>query len=106
MSGAPVRLATLAKLIRSKNAGPFWITFDIMFDSDADFERAVRAGVITKPWIARIWGRNEADIVLVALPQARAIKFSFPRRPVQGDPGEMDQYAGQQYAPLLDLEIA
>ena len=77
-----------------------------MFDSDADFERAVRAGVITKPWIARIWGRNEADIVLVALPQARAIKFSFPRRPIQGDPGEMDQYAGQQYAPLLDLEIA
>ena len=25
-------LADLAKLVRSKNAGPFWLTIDIMFD--------------------------------------------------------------------------
>ena len=98
-------LGELAKLIRSKNAGPFWITFDIMFDSEDDYNRTVNANIVTKPWIARTWQRDEAEIVLVALPQARAIKFSFPRRPIQGDPGEMDQYAGQQYAPLIDLEI-
>ena len=38
-------LGTLAKLIRSKNAGPFWITFDLMFESESDFQRAVKAGV-------------------------------------------------------------
>ncbi|MEZ5825741.1 MAG: DUF4387 domain-containing protein [Geminicoccaceae bacterium] len=105
MSGMPARLGDLAKLIRSKNAGPFWITFDIMFATDSDFERVVQADVLTRDWIAKVWQRDVKDIVLVALPQARAIKFSFPRRPVQGDPGEMDQYAGQQYAPLIDLEI-
>ena len=99
-------LGRLAKLIRSKNAGPFWITFDIMFESDRDLERAVAADVVSKPWIARTYQVEPEEIVLVALPQARAIKFSFPRRPVQGDPGESDQYAGQQYAPLLSLEIA
>ena len=98
-------LGSLAKLIRSKNAGPFWITFDIMFDSEADLERLVAAEVVTVDWVAETYGVDRDAVVLVALPQARAMKFSFPRRPVQGDPGEMDQYAGQQYAPLLELEV-
>ena len=86
-------LGTLAKLIRSKNAGPFWITFDLMFESESDFQRVVKAGV------------HENGVVLVHLPQARAIKFSFPRPRFQGDPGESDMYSGQQYAPLLDLPV-
>ncbi|MEO1265165.1 MAG: DUF4387 domain-containing protein [Pseudomonadota bacterium] len=99
------RLADLARLIRSKNAGPFWVTFDIMFATDADYERATAAGVVTKAWVAETYRVPEADIILVAHPNARAIKFSFPRRSVQGDPGESDMYSGQQYAPLMDLEI-
>ena len=39
----PILLGELAKLIRSKNAGPFWITFDIMFANDTDFKRVVSA---------------------------------------------------------------
>lgn len=99
------QLGELAKLIRSKNAGPFWITFDIMFSDDASFERVRSSGIINKAWIAKTWQRQEEEIILKDLAPARAIKFSFPRRPVQGDPGEMDQYAGQQYAPLIELEV-
>ncbi|MGI9423214.1 MAG: DUF4387 family protein, partial [Hyphomicrobiaceae bacterium] len=40
-------LGQLAKLVRSKNAGPFWITFDIMFATEADFERARDAQCLT-----------------------------------------------------------
>lgn len=98
-------LGQVAKLIRSKNAGPFWITFDIMFESDADFHHVCNASIITKSWVAKTWRQDEKDIILKALPQARAIKFSFPRRPIQGDAGEMDQYAGQQYAPLIELTV-
>ncbi len=47
----PVLLGKLAKLIRSKNAGPFWITFDIMFANETDFKRVVSAKVLTKSWI-------------------------------------------------------
>ncbi len=99
------RLADLAKLIRSKNAGPFWITFDIMFESDANFERVAGSGVITKEWIAGTYNVNVDDVILVNHPAARAIKFSYPRSRPQGDLGDSDLYAGQQYAPLLDLEI-
>ena len=48
---SPKKLGKLARLIRSKNAGPFWLTFDIMFANDADFERVVSAKVLTKNWI-------------------------------------------------------
>jgi len=37
-------LARLAKLIRSKNAGPFELTFDIMFEDAATYERVKRSG--------------------------------------------------------------
>ena len=32
-------LGDLATLIRSKNAGPFILTFDIMFDDEASYRR-------------------------------------------------------------------
>ena len=103
---AKTTLGELASLVRSKNAGPFWVTFDIMFDTDADFQRVVDSQLINKPWVASTWHIDEQSIVLVELAAARAIKFSFPRQRVQGDPGESDQYSGQQYAPLLSLRIA
>ena len=46
------RLIELAKVVRSKNAGPFEITFDIMFDDRAKYERVKKAGVINAQAIA------------------------------------------------------
>ena len=99
------KLGELARLIRSKNTGPFWVTFDIMFANDADFERVVSAKVLTKNWIARTYQVQEDSVILVGISAANAIKFSFPRPRIQGDPGETDMYSGQQYAPLLDLDV-
>ena len=99
------KLAKIARLIRSKNAGPLWVTFDIMFANDADFERVVSAKILTKNWIARTYQVPEDSVILLGILAARAIKFSFPRPRIQGDPGETDMYSGQQYAPLMDLEV-
>ena len=101
----PVLLGELAKLIRSKNAGPFWITFDIMFATDTDFKRVVSAKVLTKSWIAQTYQIPEDSVIFIEINAASAIKFSFPRSITQGDPGETDMYSGQQYAPLLNIEI-
>ena len=102
---SPKKLGKLARLIRSKNAGPFWVTFDIMFANDADFERVVSAKILTKNWIARMYQVPEDSVIFLGIFAARAIKFSFPRPRIQGDPGETDMYSGQQYAPLMDLEV-
>ena len=89
------KLGKLARLIRSKNAGPFWVTFDIMFANDADFERVVSAKVLTKNWIASTYQVQEDSVIFVGISAANAIKFSFPQPRIQGDPGETDMYSGQ-----------
>ena len=72
------KLGELARLIRSKNAGPFWVTFDIMFANDADFERVVSAKILTKNWIDRTYQVLEDAVILVGVLAANATKISFP----------------------------
>jgi len=45
-----MKLFDLAKIIRSKNAGPLYITFDLMFDSRENMEKVVSA--LTKEQIS------------------------------------------------------
>jgi len=68
-----------AKLVRSKNAGPFWLTIDIMFDDAETYRRARDAEIVNRAAIARLYNRNPADIIVVNHDTALAIKVSFPR---------------------------
>ncbi|HEY2184899.1 MAG TPA: DUF4387 domain-containing protein [Xanthobacteraceae bacterium] len=94
-------LGDLAKLVRSKNAGPFWLTIDIMFDDAEAYRRACDAEIINRGAIARLYSRNPADIIVVNHDTALAIKVSFPRPQSSGSKEDSDVYGGQQYAPLL-----
>ena len=60
-----VPLGKLAQLIRSKNAGPFWITFDIVFENDEDFERFISAKVLTKEWISGTYKIPQDTLILL-----------------------------------------
>ena len=98
-------LGDLAKLVRSKNAGPFWLTIDIMFDDAEAYRRARDAEIVNRAAIARLYNRNPADIIVVNHDTALAIKVSFPRPQSSGSKLDSDVYGGQQYAPLLGLEV-
>lgn len=103
-----MRVATLSELcslIRSKNAGPFMLTFDLMFSSRENYERAKSARPLTRAILSRIYGQVEEDITLVYHDHALAIKASFPRPVFQGELGDNDCYGGQQYVPLLQLPV-
>jgi hypothetical protein len=100
-----VTLAECASLIRSKNAGPFTLTFDIMFATAEPYERVKRAGVLTPEVFAGLYGVRKDDVQAFACDQAHAFKFSIPRPHGQGDFGDGDLHGGQQYAPLLDIEV-
>ena len=97
-------LAEIAEVIRSKNAGPFVVTFDVLFASEEDFEAVRAAGLVTRQAVAGLYGVSDNELVgFDYYPFARAIKFSI-RRPVgSGAPGDSDVYGAQQHAPLLDL---
>jgi hypothetical protein len=98
-------LAELARLIRSKNAGPFELTFDIMFEDAAAYRRVKDSGVLTRERIAACYGLAPDKVKFFLCDNALAIKASIPRPVFQGDPRDSDGHGGQQYAPLMDIEI-
>ena len=98
-------IADLAVLVRSKNAGPFWLTIDIMFDNPDYYRRVRDSEVINRAGIAHMYRRDPADIIVVNHDAALAVKISFPRPQSSGSKLDSDVYGGQQYAPLLGLEV-
>ena len=99
------QLARLARLIRSKNAGPFELTFDIMFDDEATYRRVKESGVLTREAVASRYGLDPSQVKFFLCDNALAIKASIPRPVFQGDPRDSDGHGGQQYAPLMDIEV-
>ena len=98
-------LANLARLIRSKNAGPFELTFDIMFEDAARYRRVKDSGVLTREAVAARYGLEPSQVKFFYCDNALAVKASIPRPCFQGDLRDADGHGGQQYAPLMDIEI-
>ena len=100
------KLAELAKTIRSKNAGPDKITFDIIFKDKASYALVKQSSVITSKSIAALYKIPIEKISdFVEFDPANAIKFTIYRTLSSGSPGETDIFGCQQYPPLLDLGI-
>jgi hypothetical protein len=98
-------LGELASLIRSKNAGPFALTIDIMFDDAAVFERVKASGRINAAAVAKAYRTPVEQVAFFFVDNALAIKASIPRRAFQGDLRDADGHGGQQYPLLMDIEI-
>jgi hypothetical protein len=98
-------LGELARLIRSKNAGPFELTFDIMFADREVYERVRDSGVLTRDVVAARYGVPAADVKFFVCDNALAFKASIPRPHFQGDVLDSDGHGGQQYAPLMAIEV-
>lgn len=99
-------LAELAQVVRSKQAGPYRLTLDVVFDDAAVYERVKRSGVITRELIAGLYGVPlEHVTALVAFDPGRAFKIAMRRRITAGDPGDTDVYGACQAAPLLDVLV-
>ena len=100
------KLSTLAKTVRSKNAGVDKITFDVIFRDRETYERVKQSGAITRASVARLHRIPETRISdFVAFDPACAIKFTIYRDRPSGSPGDTDIFGAQQYAPLLDIEV-
>jgi hypothetical protein len=101
-----VPLKELASLIRSKNAGPFEVTFDIIFDSEEVYRKVKASNVITSKLVSELYDVPTQNILtFIYFDLVNAIKFTLPRPRAQGGVGETDMHAAQQHAPLLDILI-
>ena len=99
-----VCLKDVANVIRSKNAGPFELTLDILLKDEEIFEKLRKAEVINKKMIAELYQIQEADVIsIVYFPNAKAIKATIVRPLPSGALGERDVYGAQQHAPLVNF---
>jgi hypothetical protein len=98
-------IGDVARLIRSKNAGPFWQTLDIFCDTDDDYETLAAADLITPGIVGALYGVDPSRVQIFRLPTLRALKISFPRPVPQGGIHDRDIHAGQQHVPLMRLKL-
>jgi len=101
------KLRDLADIIRSKNAGPYELTFDIMFKTEEIYRAVVAAGIISKESFAALYGISTSDVMeIIHFDPANAIKVTIARPVSSGDLRETDVYGAQQHAPLMNYEVS
>jgi len=99
------RLRDLTKVLRSKNAGPFMVTFDLLFRTREDMDRVVDADILAVANISRLLEVARAHIEVYAYLPANAIKITIPRKHSSGAFDDSDVFGCQQHAWMLDLEV-
>lgn len=96
----------IAKIVRSKNSGPFELTLDIMFDDETAYQRVKAANILTNKTIQNLYQVKEKDIITnMYFDPALAWKCTIKRPWAQGSVGERDTLGTQQHAPLLNLPV-
>lgn len=99
------RLAELAQVIRSKNAGPLHLTLDLIFPDAAAYGLAVQSPALSATAIARLYGVDPATVAVIPFAAANAIKVVMDRPVIAGSPGDSDVYGAQQHRPLLGVVL-
>ena len=74
-----MQLQDLAQVVRSKNAGPRRITLDVIFRSDADYQRATQSEALIAEKIAPLYGVAVDAVTVINYPLGRAVKIVVPR---------------------------
>jgi Domain of unknown function (DUF4387) len=83
-----VALPALAEILHSKNAGPYEITFDIVFRNLTCHERAQKPGKLTKERIAKLYNIKPENVVARQFfRQAEASKCTITRGGIAGSFG-------------------
>jgi len=85
--------------IRSKNAGPFWVTIDLFCANQECFECLIRE--LQTSQVAKALQADEQTIKRFEIPSLQVIKFSVPRPVVQGHRSDRDMH-GAQWAILIE----
>ena len=96
-------LRTLVTKIRSKNAGPFWLTIDIFCGTAEAFTRV--SDSLTTEQVAITFAADPASIKRFDILSLNVVKFSLPRPQVQGAINDRDMHGASWGALLGEVEI-
>jgi len=93
-----MKLNELVNNVRSKNAGPFWVTIDIFCGSDAAYQKVVEE--VSTESVATLFQQPITALKRFDIPDLKVVKFSLPRPVIQGSRFDRDMH-GAQWAVLL-----
>jgi Domain of unknown function (DUF4387) len=96
-------LGKLVEKVRSKNAGPFWLTIDIFCGSGEAFERVMNS--LSTERVAALFGTDVDSIKRFDIAALNVVKFSLPRPEVQGSARDRDMHGASWAALLAELEL-
>lgn len=101
-----MKLLDTDAIVRSKDAGPFRFTLDVIFNDREQFEQMKASGVWNTDHLCRLC-RIEASKVneCVCYEPAMAFKFTYQRPISSGAFGDNDIYGSQQHVSLYGLEF-
>ncbi len=96
-------VGSVALKVRSKNAGPFWITIDIFCGSATAFRR-IADGLSTHR-VAALVRTDPGAIKRFDIADLNVVKFSLPRPTVQGDRHDRDMHGAALAALVRDMPL-
>ncbi|MCP4159689.1 MAG: DUF4387 domain-containing protein [Deltaproteobacteria bacterium] len=100
------KITDLARVIRSKNAGPYELTLDMIFKTEEIYNAIKEKKLINMEKISSIYKIDQSIIKgIVYFDPANAVKITMKRELPSGAYGDNDIYGAQQHAPLLNLEF-
>lgn len=100
-----VKVRDVCHHVRSKNAGPFWVTFDFFFDGDENYRKYSSSPALSPALFESLYGTDPALVKIIPVDDLCTVKISYPRATPQGGIEERDMHSGQQYVRILDVEL-
>lgn len=100
-----MKLYDMANVCRSKNAGPFQITIDLMFDSLEKYQQVLNSPNFTVAEISKLYNADPGKTAIKTFERILTIKVVLPRSASSGSPSDCDVYGSQQHFPLGNMEI-
>ncbi|SFJ94960.1 protein of unknown function [Amycolatopsis sacchari] len=98
-------LADLAHEVRSKNAGPFWVTMEVFLRDEEGYRIAADESFLNERVVADLYRVDADSVQLFRIPSLNVVKISFPRPVSQGSLRDRDVHAGQHHVPLARLSV-
>ena len=97
-------LAAIAEKVRSKNAGPFWLTIDIFCGTTSRYKHIVNN--VRTELVAQLLAVKTEQIKRFEVADLCVLKFSMPRPKIQGSRHDRDMHGAQWACLLQELEVA
>ena len=96
-------IGAIVEKVRSKNAGPFWLTIDIFCGSRGAFDQVRQA--LSNARVAATFQMDADLIKRFEIPGLNVVKFSFPRPEIQGTRQDRDMHGASWAVLIAEMQI-